>query len=62
MLTTDQAAQILGIRASTVSAYIRRGLIRARKLGPIWVVSDLEVVRFARDRRGLGYPKGRPRR
>ncbi len=62
MLTTEQAAAALGISASTVATYIRRGLIRARKFGPIWMISPREVKRFAGERRPVGYPRGKPRR
>lgn len=40
MLTTDQAAHRLGIRAVTVRKAIVEGRLTAKKFGHVWVVLD----------------------
>ena len=47
MLTLEQAAARLGLAASSLRWQIRNGKLRARKIGPIWTVSEREVERYA---------------
>lgn len=56
VLTTTEAAKRMGLSEHTVRIYIGRGLIRARKLGPIRVVTATECDRYMREKR----PRGRP--
>ena len=51
MVTLAEAAQRLGIEHDTLRRQIRLGKLKARKLGPIWVVSEKEVERYARENR-----------
>ena len=37
-MTTRQVAEILGIEIASVSRLIKRGDLKAEKLGPIWVI------------------------
>lgn len=59
-LTTQQAANRLGITDSTVRAQIGKGKIAGKMFGPIWLIALVEVERYALEnqpaRRG-----GRPR-
>jgi excisionase family DNA binding protein len=58
LLTLREAAARLGITADTLRAQIRRGRLRATKLGRDWVVETAEVARY--ERTSLGR-QGRPR-
>jgi excisionase family DNA binding protein len=59
LLTLREAAVHLRITADTLRAQIRRGRLRATKLGRDWVVEAAEVARY--ERTSLGR-KGRPAR
>lgn len=56
VLTTAEAAKRMDLTKNTVLAYIERGLIKARKLGPIWLISEEECDRYNRERRPRGNP------
>jgi excisionase family DNA binding protein len=49
VLTLEEAAARLGLAASTLRWQIHKGKLKARKLGPLWVVSEREVERYRRD-------------
>lgn len=51
MLTLAEAAARLGISPDTLRWQIRNGKLRARKVGPIWTVSDREVERYRQESR-----------
>lgn len=51
MLTLAEAAVQLGMDASTLRWQIRNGRLKARKVGPIWTVSEREVDRYSRENR-----------
>lgn len=57
MLTTRQAAEYLGFAEDTVRRYIKRGIIRATKTGPIWLVDKRECDRYRRNKNSRGRPK-----
>lgn len=57
MLTLREAADRLGISADTLRSQIRHGAIEARKVGPVWTVTD-EAVESYRTR-SLGRVFGR---
>jgi len=59
LLTLREAAAKLGITADTLRAQIRKGRLRATKLGRDWVVEADEVARY--ERTSLGR-HGRPPR
>jgi excisionase family DNA binding protein len=61
MLTTKEAAAVLGIQPRTVTRYILRGLIRAEKHGRDYFISHDEIARFQNERRKVGNP-GTPRK
>lgn len=56
MLTVAQAADILGVKPGTVRTLIARGLLPAKRFGPVWAIELAEAERYARERR----PPGRP--
>ena len=45
-MTLTEAAEDLGLDASTLRRQIANGVLRARKLGPIWTVTPAEVARY----------------
>ena len=50
-MTLQEAATRLGVAASTLRWQIHNGKLRAKKIGPIWTVSEREVERYARENR-----------
>ena len=57
MLTTPEAAALLGVQPKTVSKYIKRGLINAQRHGRDYWIEQSEIERFKTERRGRGRPK-----
>lgn len=57
MLTLTEAGLRLGLEASSLRHQIRNGKLRARKMGPLWTVTEQEVERYAREHRGKVGPK-----
>jgi excisionase family DNA binding protein len=58
MLTTKQAAAILGFKSHRpVVALIRRGVLRAEKIGRDWIIEAAEVERYRVERRPAHRPK-----
>ena len=51
MLTLAEAAERLGLSPETLRWQIKNGRLKARKVGPIWTVSEREVERYARENR-----------
>jgi excisionase family DNA binding protein len=51
-LTVTQAARRLGLHRDTLLRQITRGVLRANRLGSIWVVTGAEVERYRREHRG----------
>jgi excisionase family DNA binding protein len=58
LMTLIKAAAQLGVTPDTLRAQIRRGRLRATKLGRDWLVEAAEVARY--ERTSLGRV-GRPR-
>lgn len=57
MLTLTEAAARLHLDPSSLRHQIRNGKLRARKVGPVWTVSEREVDRYGRENRGKLGPK-----
>jgi len=61
VLTTQQAAMLIGISQHGVIKAIHRGLLRAEKVGKertgIWLIQAREAERYKDERRGPGRPK-----
>lgn len=49
MLTLAEAAASLGIHPDTLRRQIHLGKLKAKRLGPIWTVSEREVERYRRE-------------
>jgi len=49
MLTLAEAAARLGLSPETLRWQIRNGKLRAKRVGPIWTVSEREVERYRRE-------------
>jgi excisionase family DNA binding protein len=61
VLTLIEAADELGLAASTLRHQVQAGRLRARLVGKTYVVSPREVERYRREHLGkLGRPSHRP--
>jgi len=60
LLSIPEAAERLGLSPSLVRRYCRQGRL-GQRVGGRWVISEIELVRFDKEPRPVGYPKGRPR-
>jgi excisionase family DNA binding protein len=56
-MTLREAAELLELTPDTLRQQIHAGKIRARKVGPLWWVTDAEVDRYATEYRGLHGPR-----
>lgn len=59
-MTLRQAAEALGVSADSLRNQIHNGRLRARKVGPVWTISERELERYRRESRGQ--PGRRPAR
>ena len=58
-MTIAEAAERLGLDPSTLRRQAEKGVLRASRLGPIWVVTPREVERYRREHLGrIGGRKG----
>lgn len=57
-LTTQQAAEELGITRQGVLALVRRNLLTAIRLGQVFAFKRAEIERYKQERK----PRGRPRK
>ena len=55
-LSTDEAAALLDLPASTVRTYATRGVLRGRKIGRTVQVSSASVKAYQERRKGPGRP------
>jgi excisionase family DNA binding protein len=60
MISTTQAARLLGVTPGRVVQHIAAGLLPAQKIGNSWVLDPADVAAF--QPRPTGYPKGRKRK
>lgn len=44
--TTDEAAEILRVKPSTIRKWINEKKLRAKKFGHSWIISETEIKRF----------------
>ena len=54
MLTTNQAAEVLGIRPATIRQQIQAGRIKAVKMGRDWFIESDELDRYRREHQQTG--------
>ncbi len=52
LVTVTQAAERLGLHRDTLLRQIARGVLQAKRLGSIWVVTGAEVERYRREHLG----------
>lgn len=62
LLTIPEAAERLGLSPGTLAIQARKGVLRARKMGPIYVVTLGEVKRYERENKGKPGPPRGPRK
>lgn len=58
-MTVTEAAASLGLSPRTVRQAIGNGVMRARRVGPLWTVTPAEVERYRAEHLGR---RGRPRK
>lgn len=51
MLTLAEAAARLRVTPDTLRQQIHNGSLKARKVGPIWTISERELERYRREHR-----------
>jgi excisionase family DNA binding protein len=61
-MTTQEAAEALGIDRSRVLRFIRDGRLQAERHGRDWWITPQEVERFKALERPMGWKKGRKRK
>ena len=49
--TTAEVAKVAGVSQAYIRQLILAGKLQARKVGPLWVITDNEVLRFLERRR-----------
>jgi excisionase family DNA binding protein len=52
MFTVTQAAERLGLHRTTLLRQITRGILHAKRLGSVWVISAAEVERYRHTHQG----------
>ena len=55
-MTLAEAARILGLSPETLRWQIHKRRLKARKLGNLWTVTEVEVERYARENRRSAWP------
>lgn len=51
MLTLAEAAKRLNLSPETLRWQVRNGKLRARKVGPVWVITPGELERYRKESR-----------
>jgi hypothetical protein len=52
MITLADAARELGVTTATLRQQIHAGQLKASRIGPIWVLSEVELARYRLENRG----------
>jgi excisionase family DNA binding protein len=50
MLTLSEAAQRLGVSPDTLRWQVHNGKLKAKKVGPLWTVTEQEVAKYQLER------------
>lgn len=60
-MTTEQAANALGVTAGRIRQLVRQGLLRSQKVGRDWLIHREDLERWRRERPDVNKGKrGRP--
>lgn len=62
VLTTEEAAEVLGVTVTTVRSHIRNGRIEAKKRGRQWWITMNEAIRYRDRPQKTGRPKKKEKR
>lgn len=57
LISLQQAAEYAGLEKSTLHTYAKRGRLKAKKLGPIWVTTRAAVDEYLKSRDFESMPK-----
>lgn len=57
LITLPQAAEYAGLTHDTLLNYVRRGRMKARKMGPIWVTTHAAIDEYLTSRDLNSIPK-----
>lgn len=56
-LTIDEVAEILKVSKQSVYAYIRKGFVKAKKIGRIYLISRADLDEATRETKSLRYQR-----
>jgi len=59
LFTTTEAAEYMGFQEDTVRQYLHRGMMKAKKAGPIYLVTKSECDHYLREKNRVGNPGNR---
>jgi excisionase family DNA binding protein len=62
LISLQQAAQYAGLTKDTLHNYVKRGRLKAKRLGPIWVTTQAAVDEYLASREIKHIPKRRRHR
>lgn len=57
LISLQEAAEYAGLEKSTLHTYAKRGRLKAKRLGPIWVTTRASVDEYLRSRDIDSIPK-----
>jgi len=57
LISLQEAAEYAGLTRDTLQSYIRRGRLKAKKVGPIWITTRVAVDTYLRSRSFDNIPK-----
>lgn len=57
LISLQEAAEYAGLTRYSLQGYIRRGRLKAKKVGPIWVTTQAAVDEYLRSRSFENIPK-----
>ncbi len=61
-ITTEQAAELLGVSRIRILAFIKDGRLKAEKAGRAWLILKSDLDFFSKQPRPQGWRKGRARK
>ena len=61
LISLQEAAEYAGLTKDTIHNYVKRGRLRAKRLGPIWVTTKAAIDEYLSSRNIKHIPKKRDR-